>query len=55
MADVRHHTTVDGLDQYIPVRKSEILTALAEQGAFATDEHRGKYDRLSQTLTSICH
>ena len=32
MTDVAHHTANDGLDQFIPVRKSDILSALVEQG-----------------------
>lgn len=55
MSDVTHHDVGDGLDQFIAVRRSEILAALTEQGAFASDEEREKLRLLSRTLTSICH
>ena len=55
MSEVTHHDAGDGLDQFIAVRRSEILAALTEQGAFASDEERDKLRVLSRTLTSICH
>jgi hypothetical protein len=33
----------DGLDQFIPVSKSDLLSALAEQGAFAGQDERDKF------------
>jgi hypothetical protein len=55
MTEVRHHTANDGLDQFIPVRRSEMLSALAKQGAFANDDEREKFRFLVETLKSICH
>ena len=55
MTDVRHHGAADGLDEFIPVRKSDILSALVEQGAFASDDEREKFRRLCQMLASIYH
>ena len=28
MTDIQHHTKDDGLDQFVPVRKSDIIDAL---------------------------
>jgi hypothetical protein len=55
MTEVRHHTAADGLDQFIPVRRSEMLSVLAMQGAFANDDEREKFRLLVETLKSICH
>ena len=55
MTDVAHHTANDGLDEFIPVRKSDILSALVEQGAFANDDEREKFRQLCQMLASVYH
>jgi hypothetical protein len=55
MTDVAHHTANDGLDQFIPVRKSDILSALVEQGNFESDEDREKFRRLCDMLVAIFH
>ena len=41
-------------DQFIPVRKSDILAALIEQGALAADE-RAKFRELCERLAAIYH
>ena len=45
----------DGFDQFIPVRKSDILAALLEQGAFKSDDERDKFGRLCDMLAAIAH
>ena len=40
------HGERTGLDQFIPIRKSDILSALLEHGAFDGDEERKKFRRL---------
>jgi Protein of unknown function (DUF3754) len=56
MTGVEHpHAAHDAADQFIPVRKSDILSALCEQGEFASDEEREKFRQLCQMLTSIYH
>jgi hypothetical protein len=55
MTDVAHRTANDGLDQFIPVRKSDILSVLLEQGAFKSDEERKKFRRLCDMLAAIYH
>jgi len=46
MTDVADRTPNGGLDQFIPVRKSDILSALLKQGAFKSDDERDKFSRL---------
>jgi hypothetical protein len=56
MNDVQqHHTAADGFDQFIPVSKSDLLDALVEQGAFASDAERDKFRRLGEMLAAIYH
>ena len=55
MTDVAHRTANDGLDQFIPVRKSDILSALVEQGDCKSDEEREKFRRLCDMLAAIYH
>lgn len=55
MTDVAHRAVNDGLDQFIPVRKSDILSALVEEGACKTDEERKKFRRLCDMLAAIHH
>ncbi len=55
MIDVAHHTAEDGLDQFIPIRKSDILSALVEQDAFVSADEREKFRQLCLMLASIYH
>ena len=55
MTEVQHHTADDGLDQFIPVRKNDIIEALVKKGAFASDAEREKFRQLCQMLASIYH
>jgi hypothetical protein len=52
---IAHHTAADGLDEFIPVRKTDILSALAEQGAFVDGADREKFRQLCRMLGSIYH
>jgi hypothetical protein len=55
MTDVAHHTAADGFDRFIPVRKSDLLDTLVEQGAFANDAERDKFRGLCEMLAAIYH
>jgi hypothetical protein len=55
MTDVAQRTANHGLDQFIPVRKSDILSALVEEGACKGDEERKKFRRLCDMLAAIAH
>lgn len=55
MTAVRHHTAADELDEFIPIRKSDLIGALAEQGAFASAAGREKFDLLCRMLAAIYH
>ena len=55
MTDVAHRTANGGLDQFIPVRKSDIQSALLEHGAFNSDADRAKFRRLCGMLAAIYH
>lgn len=55
MTDVRHRAANDGLDQFIAVSKSDILSALLGQGAYASDADREKFRRLCEMLAAIYH
>jgi hypothetical protein len=55
MTDVARPTADDGLDQFIPVRKSDLLTALVEQGECTGDDERAKFRRLGDMLAAIYH
>jgi len=55
MTDAAHHTADDGLDQYIPVRKGDILSALVEQGAIVSEDEREKFRQLCEMLGCIYH
>jgi hypothetical protein len=45
----------EGGDQFIPIRKEDLLAALVKQGAFETTEECELFRRLARTLRSICH
>ena len=49
------HEPDDGFDQFIPVRKSDILAALLAQGAFKNADERDKFGRLCDMLAAIYH
>src|SRR6202035_3114771 len=55
MTDVAHRTASDGLDRFIPVRKSDILSALVEEDACKSDEDRERFRRLCDMLAAIYH
>jgi Protein of unknown function (DUF3754) len=55
MTDLAQRTANHGLDQFIPVRKSDILSALVEEGARKSDEERKKFRRLCDMLAAIYH
>lgn len=48
-------TPTDGFDQFIPVRKGDILAALLKQGAFKSGDERDKFGRLCEMLAAIAH
>lgn len=48
-------STGDPPDRFIPIRKSDIVTALVEQDAFATDAERQEFRAFCETLASIFH
>jgi Protein of unknown function (DUF3754) len=49
------HGSNDGLEQFIPVRKSDILAALLQQGAFKNDDERDKFGRLCEMVAALAH
>jgi len=55
MMDAKHHATADGLDEFIPVRKSDLIAALVAQGDFADAADRGKFDQRCRMLAAIYH
>jgi hypothetical protein len=55
MTDAAHHTANDGPDQFIPVRKSDILSALVGRGDCKSEEDREKFRRLCDMLAAIYH
>ncbi|MGD0025064.1 MAG: TMEM143 family protein [Xanthobacteraceae bacterium] len=55
MTEIQHHTADEGFDQFIPVRKNDIIDALVKKGAFASDAEREKFRQLCQMLASIYH
>jgi hypothetical protein len=55
MAEPRHHTAADGVDEFIPVRKSDIIEALIQDGKFSSDAERESFRQLCQMLASIYH
>jgi hypothetical protein len=48
-------STGDPPDRFIPIRKSDVLAALVEQGTFTTDAERQKFQAFCETLASIFH
>ena len=52
---IAHHTAADGIDEFIPVSKSDIIEALMRSGAMADEVERDKFRRLCQMLAAIYH
>lgn len=52
---IAHHQAGDGIDEFIPVRKDDIIEALIKSGALATDAEREKLRRLCRMLEAIYH
>ncbi len=50
-----HDTTPDGRDQFIPVRKSDILDALVENGQLGDDTLRAQFRQVCRMLGAIYH
>lgn len=48
-------TIGDPPDRFIPIRKSDVLAALVEQGSFTTDAERQEFRAFCATLASIFH
>src|SRR5262249_61962310 len=54
--DVRHPTDIDDeREQFIPVRKSDILDALVDHGQLASDAEREKFRQVCRILGAIYH
>jgi hypothetical protein len=56
-AGAENTSTLDGgaRDQFIPVRKSDILDALVEHGRFANDDQREKFRQICRLLAAVYH
>jgi hypothetical protein len=48
-------TTSDGRDQFIPVRKSDVLDALVENGQFANEAAKAQFRQVCRMLGAIFH
>jgi hypothetical protein len=55
MTDIQHHTKDDGLDQFVPVRKSDIIDALLRSKALTSEPEREKFRQLCKSLGSVYH
>jgi len=55
MTTVAHRTAADGIDEFIPVSKNDIVEALVKSGALASEEERDKFRRLCRMLAAIYH
>src|SRR5215475_11332404 len=55
--DIRHSRTNidDERDQFIPVRKSDILDALVDHGQLASEAEREKFRQICRILGAIYH
>ncbi len=47
--------TIDEGDQFIPVRKTDILDALVEHGRFGSEEERDQFRQICRLLAAIYH
>jgi hypothetical protein len=52
---VAHHTAADGIDEFIPVSKNDMIEALSRSGVFVDEAERDKFRRFCQTLAAIYH
>ncbi|HTV37282.1 MAG TPA: DUF3754 domain-containing protein [Xanthobacteraceae bacterium] len=52
---VVHHQAGDGIDEFIPVRKDDIIEALIESGALASEAEREEFRFLCRRLEAIYH
>jgi Protein of unknown function (DUF3754) len=50
-----HDTTPDGRDQFIPVRKSDILDALVEHGQLTSEACKAQFRQVCRMLGAIFH
>lgn len=55
MTEIVQPVADDGLDEFIPVRKSDIIEALAKHSAFVSDAERVLFRQFCQVLGSIFH
>jgi hypothetical protein len=54
-ADPASTQAAEERDQFIPVRKSDILDVLVEQGHFASTEEREKFRQICRLLSAVYH
>jgi hypothetical protein len=52
---VSHQTARDELEEFIPVRKSDLLAALVAQGGFVAPHEREKFERIGRMVAAIHH
>ncbi len=52
---VAHHKAGDGIDEFIPVRKHDIIEALVESGGLGSGEECAKFRLLCRMLEAIYH
>ncbi len=55
MTHARHLAAQDGLEKFIPVRRSDLLAALLAHGGLASETEREKFEQLCRMLTAIYH
>jgi uncharacterized protein DUF3754 len=52
---IAHHTAADGIDEFVPVSKGDLIEALIRSGAMPDEVEREKFRRLCQMLAAIYH
>ena len=55
MTGAEDHAAKDGLDQFVPVRKSDIIEGLIKHGALAGEPECDRFRQLCKLLASIYH
>jgi len=55
MRAIGHKTEADGVDEFIPVSKGDIIDALVKHGALASDAERDRFRRFCETIASVFH
>lgn len=55
LTEIPHHSADNGLDRFIPIRKSDIVDALIKEDVFTSDGERDKLRQLCRILGSIYH